>query len=237
MITSESLSALGRRSCLMMLAACATLPMVGCTPELPDYRYRLSVEVDTPDGVRSGSSVIQVASHVSSKYSLAPGDVTNQVTGEAVVVNLPGGKTLFALLSKPGSAEGASAYALDALISKPWVGWKEYVADVSSLKKIRDVGVLPPKDWPMLVTFGDINDPTTVMSINPDDLVSHFGTGVKIRRITVQVTQDPITSELRSRLAWIGTYPEPALKSTNDMNDYSISATLRHGDFLRVLRE
>ena len=201
---------------------------------MPDYRYRLTVEVDTPDGVRSGSSVIEVASHISSQYSLAPGDVTTQVSGEAVAVDLPGGKTLFALLSKPGSAEGAGAYALDALIPKPWVGSNEYIANVHVLAKRRDVGVLPEKDWPMLVTFGDTDAPASVRSVDPLNLADGFGPAVKIRRITVQVTQDPVTRGLRRRLPWLGIHPEPALGDRPGLQDFSISATLRHGDFARL---
>ena len=234
MIINKAPSAIDRRSCLALFVGCAALSMIGCAPYLPDYRYRLTVEVDTPSGIRSGSSVIQVASHVSSKFSLAPGDVTTQVTGEAVAVDLPGGKTLFALLTKPDSAEGANAYAFDALISRPWVGWKEYVADVNTLTKRRDVGMLPTEGWPMLVTFGDISDPTSVAGVDPENLENQFGPGVKIRRITVQITQEPVTKGLRERLRWLREYPEPSLKRAHNMNDFSVSATLRHGDFIRT---
>lgn len=203
MITRKPLSALDRRSYLMLLLGCAALSMVGCAPALPDYRYRLTVEVDTPDGIRSGSSVIQVASHVSSEYSLAPGDVTTQVTGEAVAVDLPGGKTLFALLSKPNSADGANAYAFDALISKPWVGSKEYVAEVNALVKRRDIGALPLKDWPMLVTFSNINNPTSIIRIDAANLGARFGPGVKIRRITAQITEEAVTTGIEKRLKWL----------------------------------
>ncbi|MBS0481510.1 MAG: hypothetical protein JSR96_05040 [Proteobacteria bacterium] len=196
----------------------------GCSakPALPDYRYRLTVEVDTPEGLRTGSSVIQVASAVSSKYALEPGDVTTQVTGEAVAVDLPGGKVLFALLSKPGSAEGANTYAFDALIPKPWVGWEEYVRDVNALVERRDIGVLPrwlphqpgslaPKypqtpGYPMLVTFGNLNDPTTVLAVDPDNLAASFGPGVKLRRITVQITDEPVTTGIENRFRWWARY-------------------------------
>lgn len=233
MIIRAPMSALNRRSCLIVLAGCAALAIPACEPSLPDYRYRLTVEVDTPDGVRTGSSVIQVASHVSSQYSLAPGDVTTQVTGEAVAVDLPGGRTLFALLSKPGSAEGANSYALDALVPKPWVGSDEYIAEVNALARRRDVGVLPAEDWPMLVTFEDTNVPTSVRSIDPFNLGDEFGSGIKIRRITVRVTQAPLTKGLRSRLPWLGKHPEPALGGTPDLYDFSVPATLRHGDFAK----
>lgn len=42
------------------------LPLAGCTPALPDYRCRLTVEVETPEGIGRGSSVLQIAYHVSS---------------------------------------------------------------------------------------------------------------------------------------------------------------------------
>jgi len=147
--------------------------------------------------------VIQVASHVSGQYSLAPGDVTTQVTGEAVAVDLPGRKTLFALLSKPGSAEGANAYALDALFPRPWVGSKEYVANVNALADRRDIGVLPSKDWPMLVTFGDIKNPTSIVRIDVANLESTLGPDVKIRRITAQITEEPVTTGIEKKLKWL----------------------------------
>lgn len=194
-----------QRSVLTLLLA-TTLLLPGCggaKSALPDYRYRLTVEVDTPQGLRSGSSVLQVASHVSSRNSLAPGDVTTQVQGEAVAVDLPGGRTLFALLAKPGGAEGANAYAFDALITKPWVGWEDYVADVNALAKTQDVGVLPLEAWPMLVTFGDIDDPTSVALVDPTDPGVRLGPGVKVRRITVQITGDAVTRGIEKRLKWL----------------------------------
>lgn len=147
--------------------------------------------------------MIQVASHVSSQYSLSPGDVTTQIIGEAVAVDMPGGKTLFALLSKPERAEGANEYAFDALVSRPWVGWEEYVADVNALTTRRDVGLLPPKDWPLLVTFADSEDPTSVMKVDPANLEPMLGPGTKIRRITVQITENPITMGIEKRLRWL----------------------------------
>jgi hypothetical protein len=208
-----------------MAAACSS------QPTLPDYRYRLTVEVETPEGLRTGSSVIQVASHVSSKYALRPGDVTTQVTGEAAAIDLPGGKVLFALLTKPGSEEGANTYAFDALITKPWQGWEEYVRDVNELVRRRYVGVLPPKAYPMLVTFGDIHDPKSVQKADPTNLAVSFGPGVRLRQIVVQMTDDPVTAVIRRRLLWLGEYPKPSLNLTHQGGDYSISATLHHGDF------
>lgn len=231
MLAREPFSALGRRSCLALLAGYA-VSLAACAPSLPDYRYRLTVEVDTPHGMRSGSSVIQVASHVSSQYSLAPGDVTTQVTGEAVAVDLPGGKTLFALLSKPDSAEGANAYAFDALISKPWIGSNEYIANVNVLARRRDVGVLPVKDWPMLVTFSDTDAPASVRSVDPLNLAIEFGSAMKIRRITVQVTSDRVTTGIEKRLKWLESQHGQLVEAKISDSDYKKNlSSINEGSF------
>jgi hypothetical protein len=76
------------------------------------YRYRMTVVVDTPAGRRSGSSVIQV--------KMRPGGLLSGYAyvadyhGEAVAIDLPGGRTLYALLTKPQASYGADFYALEA---------------------------------------------------------------------------------------------------------------------------
>lgn len=215
---------------MFVVVALAGLLASGCSgkPSLPDYRYRLTVEVETPQGLRTGSSVIQVASHVSGKLALRAGDVTTQVKGEAVAVDLPGGKVLFALLSKPGSAEGANNYAFDALIPKPWVGWEEYVRDVNVLVGRDGVGVLAPADYPMLVTFADIRDPNSVARVDPTDFAPSFEPGVKLKRITVQMVDEPVTAGIEKRLGWLTDYRKRGARlngsisiaiATNDLSD------------------
>lgn len=46
------------------LVASAALPGCAAADSTPDYRYRLTVEVDTPGGLRTGSSVIEVETSV-----------------------------------------------------------------------------------------------------------------------------------------------------------------------------
>ncbi len=84
----------------------------------------------------------------------------------------------------------------------------------------------------MLVTFGDLDDPTSVEEVDPDDLGATFGEGNSLRRITVQITDDPVTTGIEKRLEWLSEYPEPRLDpeyrgSTNP----NLSQSLWHGDF------
>lgn len=54
--------------------------------------------------------------------------------------------------------------------------------------------------YPMLVTFGDLGDPTSVARVDPDDLAASFGEGVSLKRVTVELTDDPVTKGIEERL-------------------------------------
>src|SRR3984893_4648620 len=60
----------------------------------PGHKYRLTVEVETPEGVKSASGVMAV--HPDRSYSRGGHTLTR---GDAILVDLGGGKTLLALLA------------------------------------------------------------------------------------------------------------------------------------------
>lgn len=180
----------------------------------PDYRYRLTVEVETPEGVRSGSSVIEVEQTL----MRAGGSPANQavrwrVRGEAVAVDLPDGKTLFALLRSDNDPDWASrVYIL--LAPQENKGFEDVLDDVLELTGERTL----PRTWPpvafleersaypMLVTFGDLANPTSVAEVDPDNLKETFGEGVTLKRITVELTDEPVTTGIEQRLEWMDAY-------------------------------
>jgi hypothetical protein len=49
-------------------------------------------------------------------------------------------------------------------------------------------------DFPFLVRFADPRDPKSVVAVDPADLASHFGEGVTLRRVTVTITDDEVTT-------------------------------------------
>ncbi len=59
--------------------------------------------------------------------------------------------------------------------------------------------------WPQMVTFADIADPLSVQLVDPDDLAATFGTGFALRKVTVQVTDEPVTlGRVEPVLSWLG---------------------------------
>jgi hypothetical protein len=61
----------------------------------PDYKYRLTIHVETPDGIKSASGVYAV--HRSKDPPLLPHVGSIGVKGEAIFVDLGEGRNLIAL--------------------------------------------------------------------------------------------------------------------------------------------
>ncbi|MEO0871018.1 MAG: hypothetical protein AAFY19_03525, partial [Pseudomonadota bacterium] len=78
----------------LVLAACGASGE-GQVDAAPDYRYRLTVKADTPEGLKTGSGVIEVRRGMGRTTMDGYGPVLLlRVRGEAVAVDLAGGKTL-----------------------------------------------------------------------------------------------------------------------------------------------
>ncbi len=163
-------------------------------------RYRLTVEVETPEGIKTGSSVIEV------RYSqgTALGDVSgfqSRIWGEAVYVDLGQRGNLVVTLTRSESgrntARGPSElpHILFDLDTKRLGSWGNPPAQGS-----RDV---PPEMLPTLVTFRDPADPMSVELVQPDQLKSSLGTGVRIARSSIQMTDDRATPRIESKLPWL----------------------------------
>jgi hypothetical protein len=193
---------------------CLALAISACASDdtAPDYRYRLTVEVETPEGLKTGSSVIEVKQRlVRAGSSPANMAVERRVRGEAVAVDLPGGRTLFVLLRSDNNFEWAS-YVMQTLA--PHSDSETFAQQLDNMLLLEGEIVLPRtfppvghleerSAYPMLVTFRDLDDPTSVEEVDPDDLAATFGGDVSLKRITVRITDGPVTGGIEERLAWL----------------------------------
>lgn len=189
-----------RRFVPALLMAAALL--VGCS-DSETLRYRLTVEVETPQGTRSGSSVIEVLVLEQRGETYIGNQVRLRARGEAPAVDLPNGQVLFALLRSETQVDAANVYPWYAFNPPCGEGheWGVYAARWMRERELS--GPLPKGRYPMLVTFGDLNDPTSVAKVAPDNLAASFGEGVSLKRITVELTDDPVTTGIEERLGWL----------------------------------
>lgn len=200
-------------------------------------RYRMTVEVATPQGLRSGSSVIESTMSIRRTFT-DPRAIGYEVRGEAVVVDLPGG-TLFALLSNVRRGHSYQTYLLnDALqdgvatppLSRHYKGW-EWAEERAEARRVKPTIILSPKDYPAFVWFKDLRDPSSVQSIDPDKMSEVYGLEVGIQRVLITVTDDEITKGIRRRLPWLESYAEKYLDGVRASGGASLASRLNTLDF------
>lgn len=221
-----------------LLGAAAALLASGCDRStfretLPAYRYRLTAEIETPEGVKTGSSVIQVQWTVPGKISGTQGTASYKVMGEAVAVDLPNGETLFVLLSSPKAVNWAAEGLNGTNILKESVSAQGADRGVHPVPRTIEMPWGAVENYPYFVRFRDLRDSASVEQVDPDNLAKSFGAGTRLKALTVQITDDPPTEGIRRRLPWLSGFPEPSLNPKHGPRDWSISAVLTHGAFQR----
>ncbi len=212
--------------------ASAALALVSCDSS-ETLRYRLSLEVETPEGLRSGSSVIEVEVRERSDKVVIGNAVRLRARGEAVAVELPGGKFLFALLTDESSSNAASLHPWRAFNPGRGDGHEWGVGPARELKFKQKARSLPLEYYPTLVTFADIDDPTTLEIVDPKNLPVTFGEGFAMRQITVQMTSDVVQNTISQKLKWLDKSRSGMLNGDRyqDFSKSTDAARVGHGAF------
>lgn len=131
----------------MGLLAVWTVAACGLVDETPTYRYRLTVEVDMPDGLRTGSSVIEVDTRRQEIMRYEGPGVHYRVRGEAAAVHLPGGNRVFALLRSEDEIDWASRVMFMLASEEPRTDEDSFQSRFDNMLKLTGPIVLP-RTWP-----------------------------------------------------------------------------------------
>jgi hypothetical protein len=186
---------------IVSMATLAAL-LASCTPTY-SYRYRVTVEVNTPQGIRSGSSVWETSA---TDQSLL-GNISTQTRGEAVAVDLLNG-TLFALMRGQDFDVNYAAGIVEGHLTKhPEVGavmGKDWKANRKLIQRTRPSFDLDADEYPLMVRFYDADEPKSVERVDPHDL-SKLSSSSAIRRVHIEVTTDRKESRILDRLPWLKT--------------------------------
>lgn len=182
----------------------------------PGHKYRLAVEVETPEGVRSAAGVLSV--HPDRGYSRHGSTITK---GDAVWVDLGGARNLVALLAhvddKGLELDDMSFMALRAFNA---AGRK---TTFNAMNQMTGTAPVTGALIPVLATFSDSNDPATMRVVKPDDLEATYGKGFRLRGVSVEavpngfwpldfggVLGEPVTRGIEAKLPWWGGAGDPA---------------------------
>ncbi len=174
----------------------------------PNHKYRLTVEVETPQGVKSASGIMAV--HPDRSYSRGGKTSTR---GDAVFVDLGGGKNLVVLL-----AHSDKSLELDEINYVALRAYKAAGQNVSFNQMSRMTGTVPVKGEviPVLVSFADPADPATARVVPSDGIEAVLGQGIRLRGMSAEVVPngvwpldfggplgDPVTRGIEARLPWL----------------------------------
>lgn len=166
----------------------------------------MTVEVETPYGLRTGTSVWQTKSY--RQWSIVAKGYFQEKHGEAVVVDIGERKLFAVMMSETGDVDYPISVAGQTIRIQLNDGKYDDNLDIltEAAKESGTVFTLSRQYYPLLVAFDDIRDPKTAFKVNPDDLASAFGTDVRLKRITVQFTNDQVNTGIASQLPWLQEY-------------------------------
>jgi hypothetical protein len=181
----------------------------------PGHKYRLTVEVETPEGVKSASGIMAV--FPDRGYSRGG---RTRTKGDAVFVDLGGGKNLIALLAqidKSVDLDGMNYLALRA--------YRAAGRDVSFSGLSKMTGAVPVTGVliPVLLTFSNPGDPLSAHAVAPDNPEKALGSGFRLHGISVEAVPngfwpidfggslgEPVTRGIEAKLPWLSRADDPA---------------------------
>jgi hypothetical protein len=212
--------------------ALVAIGMWGTMGPTTTFRYRLTVEIDTPDGVKSASSVLETRIQDDTKaWWNLPDMRTTKVSmvGQAVYVDLGAGKHVIALLASGPTGQGGISHIFGGAIGRE-------PSPPASYQSVGGSYEVPPAGHPTLVTFADLADPASAKVVYAtgrdvrliptapgstsgsykdfgpltiDRFAETFGPGYALKGVFIQMTTDPITRGIEGRLPFLVTHREP----------------------------
>lgn len=181
-----------------------------CAPDPHQIRYRLTLEVETPEGLRTGSGVIEHIARwndgILRGLGAGPG-LAIATLGEAVIVDLgPLGLLLCALTRDLANHKSQDELLLPAVF--PFSEWggsiENYGAFLRRLESRQPTRDVPFERLPLLARFRDPTDPMSAERVEPANIATRLGAGVRLRKVTAQITDDPVSPPaIRQKMPWI----------------------------------
>lgn len=179
----------------------------GCS-KTTTQKIKVTVSVQDGTQIYSGSSVQKFTCSETINKAGMPSIGGCVIRGEAVPVKIGDKGYLFMLFTqsilkeKRIYAEGGERYAG----AYPMVHASYYTDAIQNCKSQADKSEwnVEPENAPLMVSFKDLDNPKSVIEVDPTDMLNVFGTGVTLISIHVERTKDSVTSgKIEKILPWL----------------------------------
>jgi hypothetical protein len=189
-----------------------------------EHRFRITIAVATPEGQKQGSSVWSITCSEPLPGGLSSMTGGCSMAGEAVFVDLGGGRNLIGLVARGPRGEGVDVYDISArafdYANIPRNGngdlrdsWYSYAPSWRGSREL--VG----NNIPTLISFADLNDPASARAVEPADFGFVFGVGYRMQHITLEIVPTgiwplnlvglwgtPVTRGIESKIPFLTAY-------------------------------
>lgn len=175
----------------------------------PDHKYRLTIEIETPQGLKSASHVIAV--HPNRSYA-GTGSAGTRIKGDALAVDVGNGKGIVVLLAHGGQPLDLEAINYLDLRALNVLGQRIQFRELKSLTASAPV---TEGRTPVILAFADMANPASARAVEPDQFESVVGAGVRLRGMKVETLPpgwwpidfggalgQPVTRDIDVTLPW-----------------------------------
>lgn len=204
------------------------------------WHYKINVNIETPEGLKSGSAVREVTNRDNTLFGIEFPEVASRISivkGEAVVIDLGKRGVAFMLIEHGSYGELYAAFSVNDLSKRS-----------HDLRKLKTglSAPLPKENWPQLVTFKDIADPKSVVLVHGrrfdvdaqdmlpvDDAEKILGKGVKVKDVIIEIVDEPVTWGIQSWLPWLPQRKKGSLDGSMITHSTELSNILHYGNFIQ----
>jgi hypothetical protein len=182
----------------------------------PDHKYRLTMDVETPAGLKSTSGILSVRPN-RNYGGTGSGSSLPQTKGDALLVDLGAGKSLVALLAY--GADGSNFEDASFLPTRLY-GARDRRIGFRDIKNLAGAPAVPVPEAlrPVFVLFADASDPKSARRVDANDLEASLGKGFRLRDLMIDVVAnglwpidvgdvlgEPVTRGIEAKLPWLKT--------------------------------
>jgi hypothetical protein len=164
------------------------------------YRYRMIVDVEVDGAIHSGASVIEVTLEKRPRITPETLTVMSFVKGEAVFVDLGGGRNVVALMASGPYGKNWD-FPQDVVSRAFGLSWED--RDLPKFAGLQGQRDLTAQLLPTFVTFNDLSDPKSAQIVPPNEFGQTFGVGALFKRAWIEMTVDPVTRGIEERLLFL----------------------------------
>jgi hypothetical protein len=189
------------------------------------HRYRLTIEIQDGDQVRSGSGVIEVANQSHGPLEgLVYGTHDATVSGRAPLIDLGSRGVLLATMgpyrpTEPDTLTGMKPFYASDLAIAAFYGSRavarRVLVPVNPNAKIdgvpawqaiaQEIGTrdLPTEYAPEFVWLSDPSDRSTAVPMTVSRVPEFLGAAVRIKRMEIEITSEKFSDEIFKKLPWL----------------------------------